>query len=675
MASDARIGTEIAGYRVESLIGRGGMSVVYLAEHARLHRKAALKLLAPELSENESFRTRFIRESELAAGLDHPNVIPVYDAGDADGLLYIAMRYVRGSDLKHLLQEFGPLDRAQASRVVDQVASALDAAHAEGLVHRDVKPANVLIATADREGSFGHLYLSDFGLTKKMLSATGVTRTGQFVGTLDYVAPEQIRSEAVDGRADVYSLGGMLFECLTGEPPYVRETEVAVMFAHLNDPPPSAAAIRPELPAAVDEVIARAMAKDPAERYPSAGAVASAARAGLGTGTAERETPPGGQPEAGATAERRRHRRGLVAAGAIVAVAVAILAVVLLTRGGGHDGARTTTGPSASTGPTTPGAGALVSIDNGVAGLNPATGALGKSFPLSLPVVTGGLAGRRPILAAEGALWIYAGGSSNALAKVSPSDGKVLDTVQLSPLTVFADLLAEGESSTWAFEVAPTAHPRVYRIDPATDRVLAAIPVGHGDIQAGAVASFASGIAVRAGTVWVTQANGTLSRIDVGLKKVTARYSAGPAASGLVVTRDAVWVADNLNGVVYRFDPVKKKVVKTVPLPGSADAITGDDSAVWVLDRPAGTVVRIDPQTNEVSDQIRVGVRPLDLTVGAGAVWVANAGDGTVTRINQFGRPSTTPVIAPPASPGDTQETGIAVGERGVWVTIGPGAD
>ena len=219
MAGDGRIGTLLAGYRIESLIGRGGMSVVYLAHHEGLERKAALKLLAPELAENEAFRQRFVRESRIAAGLDHPNVIPVYDAGEADGLLFIAMRYVRGSDLKSLLAEHGPLDPADVVRVMDQLGAALDAAHEEGLVHRDVKPANILLSPATPPTKVGHVYLADFGLTKKSLSGSGITRSGQFVGTIDYVAPEQIRSEPVDGRTDVSSMGGVLYECLTGEPP------------------------------------------------------------------------------------------------------------------------------------------------------------------------------------------------------------------------------------------------------------------------------------------------------------------------------------------------------------------------------------------------------------------------------------------------------------------------
>ena len=338
MGHDTRIGQEIAGYRIESLLGRGGMSVVYLARHEGLERQAALKLLAPELAENEGFRQRFVRESRIAAGLDHPNVIPVYDAGEADGVLYIAMRYVRGSDLKTLLAEHGPLDLPDVVRVMDQLGAALDAAHSEGLVHRDVKPANVLLSPPTPPAKVGHLYLADFGLTKKSLSGSGVTRSGQFVGTIDYVAPEQIRSEPVDGRADVYSMGAVLYECLTGEPPFVRDTEVAVMFAQLNDPPPAPTVVRPELPKAVDAVAERAMAKTPGTRYQSAGALAQAARQALGRLP---DQPDGMTTPVPPVPARRRKALFAAVAGALIIV-IAAIAAVIATRG------------EPSGGPTTP---------------------------------------------------------------------------------------------------------------------------------------------------------------------------------------------------------------------------------------------------------------------------------------------------------------------------------
>ena len=233
VSDDPRVGTEVAGYRIESLLGFGGMSVVYLAEDLRLKRKVALKLLAASLAEDESFRDRFLRESELAASIDHPNIVPIYEAGTTDDLLFIAMRYVEGSDLKERLQR-GRLDPGEAIGILAQVASALDAAHARGLVHRDVKPSNVLLDTGARPDGSDHVYLADFGLTKRVSEETGIGEDGHLMGTIDYVAPEQIAGEEIDGRADVYSLGCVLYECLVGQPPFRRDSDTAVVFAHLE---------------------------------------------------------------------------------------------------------------------------------------------------------------------------------------------------------------------------------------------------------------------------------------------------------------------------------------------------------------------------------------------------------------------------------------------------------
>jgi Protein kinase domain len=280
--SDQRIGTELAGYRIESLLGRGGMSVVYLAEDLRLKRKTALKILAPELSMDESFRERFIAESELAAGLDHPNVIPIFEAGDAQGVLFIAMRYVKSTDLKALLKREGRLEPDRALSIVGQAASALDAAHAQGLVHRDVKPANILVAEGQGAGGTDHVYLADFGLTKRARQRTGLTRTGQFVGTVDYVAPEQIEGKEIDGRTDEYALACVLFECLTGQSPYPKDDETAVLIAHLMDPVPSIRTLRPDLPPALDDVIRAGMAKQKEARFTDCASFVRAADDALG---------------------------------------------------------------------------------------------------------------------------------------------------------------------------------------------------------------------------------------------------------------------------------------------------------------------------------------------------------------------------------------------------------
>jgi serine/threonine-protein kinase len=273
MAGDPRVGTELAGHRILAVIGRGEMAVVYLAEHLRLGRRVALKVLDPEMAEDEAFRERFIRESRIAAGLDHPNVVTLYDAGEVDGVLYLSMRHV-GTDLERLLRSETRLDPERAMSIVSQCAAALDAAHAEGLVHRDVKPADILLESQSDGGD--RVFLSDFGISKQLAASTRLTRTGSLMGTVDYVAPEQIRGEDVDERADVYSLGCVLYRCLTGSVPFPRNSEITTIYAHLNDPAPRPSEHREDLPPGFDEVIERALAKSSDERFPTCGALADA---------------------------------------------------------------------------------------------------------------------------------------------------------------------------------------------------------------------------------------------------------------------------------------------------------------------------------------------------------------------------------------------------------------
>jgi serine/threonine-protein kinase len=244
------------------------MGAVYRAEEEGLGRKVALKVIAPELAQDERFRERFLRESRVAASLDHPHVVPIYQSGEEGGLLFIAMRHVAGTDLAKLLAAEGALEVRRALALLSQVGEALDAAHATGLVHRDVKPSNVLIA--DGAGS-EHCYLADFGLTRRSGSASATSAAGEIVGTLEYIAPEQISGEAPEARSDVYSLGCVLYECLTGQAPFPRATDVALLWAHVHDEPPRLSDIRPELPQELDSAVARALAKNPEERYHSAG--------------------------------------------------------------------------------------------------------------------------------------------------------------------------------------------------------------------------------------------------------------------------------------------------------------------------------------------------------------------------------------------------------------------
>jgi pSer/pThr/pTyr-binding forkhead associated (FHA) protein len=275
-APELSLGSVFAGCRVEEVISHGDMGVVYRAEELALQRPVAIKLIRPEYSGDERFRERFRRESRIAAAIDHPNVIPVFDAGEEDGVLYIIMRLVNGTDLRALIAAQGRLEPLRAARLVAQVGAALDAAHARGMLHRDVKPANVLLARRD------HVYLSDFGLAKRAATVGELTRHGTIVARAGYVAPEQILDQRVDARADIYALGCLLFEALIGEAPFARWTQGPQVLAHLNAPRPSVAGLRPDLPVEFDEVVRRAMAIDPGERYPSAGDFGQAALVAAG---------------------------------------------------------------------------------------------------------------------------------------------------------------------------------------------------------------------------------------------------------------------------------------------------------------------------------------------------------------------------------------------------------
>ena len=282
---------QIASYEMVEELGRGGMAVVYRARDVRLGRWVALKVLGEDLARDEGFRRRFIRESRAAAAVDHPNIIPIFDAGEANGVLFIAMRYVGGQDVHSLLNRMGPLPSARATGIVAQVASALDAAHASGLVHRDVKPANMLLDGLAEDGSQDHVYLSDFGISKTSQSTTNLTLTGQVLGTLNYLAPEQIEGRGVDGRADAYSLACAAFEMLAGEPPFRREQSLAVMWAQLSAAPPPLTSMRRDLPPAVDQVMARGLAKPPEDRYPSCRAFAAALQEACGVSAGELAAP------------------------------------------------------------------------------------------------------------------------------------------------------------------------------------------------------------------------------------------------------------------------------------------------------------------------------------------------------------------------------------------------
>jgi Protein kinase domain len=357
--ADLVSGREFAGCRIEEVVGRGGMGVIYRGTDLRLERPVAIKLIAAERASDDGFRQRFEREARLTAAIDHPNVIPVYAAGEEDGHLYLVMRYVAGQDLQALLRKEGSLDPQRAARVVEQVGEALDAAHSAGLVHRDIKPANVLLAG-------DHVYLSDFGITRAD-STTRITESGEWLGTLDFMSPEHLRGERTTARSDVYAVGCLLYCCLTGRPPFQRPSMPATIRAHLDDPPPRASDT-PGVPRSFDAVIDRALAKDPADRYASAGDLGRAALAAAagepaapvhgsvarGPAAAEPETrwlapkttaaptelvvePP---KTVAVTRTRKRRPRALIALAVALPVTAALVVALLLATSGG-----TPTGP------------------------------------------------------------------------------------------------------------------------------------------------------------------------------------------------------------------------------------------------------------------------------------------------------------------------------------------
>jgi YVTN family beta-propeller protein len=589
--------SRFAGFRLEREIGRGGMGVVYLAEHVHLGRRVALKFLAPGLIDTDGFRERFVRESRVAASLNHPNIVTVYDAGESDGQLYIAMQYVDGTDLSTLLEREGALEPERAVDILTQLASALDAAHAEGLVHRDVKPANVLMRD-------GHAYLTDFGLTKRTASATSLTGTGQFVGTAQYMAPEQILGEAVDGRADLYALGCILYHCLTGAAPYERDNSVAVIYAHLSDPPPSAVSARPGLPAGFDPVIARAMAKPRDDRHPTCMELAEAARAAL-SGTVEAPAPPP-PAQAPAPVPARRRGRGPLIAAAVAAIAVVAVLVVVLAGGGEQPASEP---PSATT--TTAAADATPTPE-----------------PPDLPVPEPG--GEIPVgtspsgLAADFdnySVWV-ANEGDDTVSRVDTGAANV--TENPVPVGSAPAAIAFADGYVW---VANRDSDTLSRIK-AGRKVAAAesFPAGAGP----------TGVAVAGDTVWVVNGgDDTVSRHDSDGAALGDAAKVGRGPHAIAADAAGAWVTNGEEGTVTRLDADGRPQDPPVRVGGDPAAILILRGVVWVANRGDDTVTRIDAASGEtLGEPVPVGRAPSGLGLGGGVIWVANTADGTVLRLD-----------------------------------------
>jgi predicted Ser/Thr protein kinase len=594
--AEDRIGTELAGYRIERVLGRGGMSVVYLAHDPRLNRNVALKLLAPELAEDEAFRLRFLRESRLAASLDHPNVVPVYEAGEVDGLLYIAMRYVSGTDLKALLRAEGTLAPERALALAAQVASALDAAHERGLVHRDVKPSNVLLT--GRPGK-EHCYLADFGLSTST-SDRSLADARQVVGTIDYVAPEQIRDVRVDGRADVYSLACLLYECLVGEVPFPRSSDVAVIYAHLEEPAPKASERAPTLSAAVDAVLQQGTAKLPDERWQTCGALLEAARSALGDGTARGRV--------------RRRSRGLAIAAALAGAAAAAAAAALTLGGGGTAVAasdslvridlrsgRTVGGLAVGARPT------AVTVCGGAVWVTTRAGAVFEVDPKLLTPHKVRVRGTPSDVANVGDLAAVVSGPPERVTMVDAGFGQISGVVDVPDARAPATAVAFGRD-VWVAN--PTAR-RLDLLDPPYTAIAATVRLP------GVPRLLAAG----EGAVWVVGGR-TLWRIDPGARRSSATIRLPFAPRALDAGSGGVWLVDRRGNAVVRLDPGSGRPTQRITVGHAPTAIAVGADAVWVANRADGTVSRIDPRRNTVDESIRVGAEPIDLVAGLGAVWI-----------------------------------------------------
>ncbi|HZT44886.1 MAG TPA: protein kinase [Gaiellaceae bacterium] len=607
-------GATFAAYRIEAEVGRGGMGVVYRALDTRLDRPVALKLIAPELAEDARFRERFLRESRLAASIDHGNVLPIYEAGEHDGQLFLAMRFVQGSDLKALIQERKTLPPEETLSILGPVADALDAAHAKGLVHRDVKPANVLLD--ERR----HPYLSDFGLTKEAGGAS--TQTGHIVGTLDYLAPEQIRGEEIDGRTDEYALACMLYECLAGAPPFARATEAEVLWAHMQEHPPP---LRDHPP--LDPVLARGLAKDKADRYPTCGELLAAAHSAVGL-------------EAPAVRRRRlRVGRRLVLAGAAL-VAAAGIGVAVLALTGGESSALATPAPNS-----------VIEIDPGgnkpvaevAVGSNPTALAVGQGAVWALNADDQTISridrktkaqkafstGTTPtdLAVGEGSVWVgngelnaravFVGPILSSVSRVDPDTFAVLETTRL-PVKgneggVQGDSLVVGKGAVWA--INPDLS--VSRIDPQSGQIVARVPTSVVELAAGPN-----------GVLWGLKPppRPGLVRLDPRTNAVTATIRiASEGLNDVAVGAGAVWVSDE-KGVVWRIDPGRRATQRTIAVARGVDALAFASGSLWAVNPLEGTLSRIDPATNEVAKTIAIGGTPRDVTAGAGSLWVSDAG-------------------------------------------------
>jgi hypothetical protein len=579
-SSDLRVGTEFAGHRIEAEAGHGGMGVVYRATHMRLERTVALKLIAPGLARDAAFVSRFEREWRLLAALEHPNVIGVYEAGEVDGRLYLSLRWVSGGDLAARLRGTAGLSPPVALSVLEQVAAALDAAHARGVVHRDLKPANVLL-----EGE--RAWLTDFGAGKALGATDTRTAPGRWIGTVDYVAPELLDGAEATPRSDVYSFGCMLFEALTGRVPFPRETEMATLWAHRFEPPPSTGEARPGLPPALDDVLRSTLAKDPAERPASAGEVVRAARAAI-------TAPPAGattvvipaEPAAAAPPTRAPTAPSRGLAGLVLAAAALVVAGILLSRGDDKPQAET---PRAA-----------------------------APWVERIPLGDDVTAGR---VAADPSFAYITDGPNSEVIQVISSSRKVLRRIKLRSPPHDLGLSDDGKHLWVTLEGKQLADIDLETHEPTYVRT---------DVEGRYVAVTSEDIVVLS-----PDPDGRLQRVDAARHRtIGAPYDLGGAPTDLDANGDRAVEVTALPPQLHRFAPTLGEP-ETIDI--EADGIpaelllSGPDG--WITDSMYNEVIRFDALSGKALDKVKVGRKPDGIAADGDDIWVANRG-GTVERLD-----------------------------------------
>ena len=554
------------------------MGAVYLAEELTTGRQVALKVLTAELAHDDRFRQRFLRESQVAQSLHHPHVVPTVAAGEDDGLLYLAMEHVEGVDLRELLRQEGRLDPRRTVELVAQVADALDAAHGAGLVHRDVKPGNILISPG---GAGEHAYVCDFGLARHVSSVSSLTSERGFVGT-------------IDGRADVYSLGCVLYECLAGESPFERESELSVLFAHLNDPAPQITELRPELPAAFDTVFETALAKSPDERYSSCGELAAAARAAL----------------AGKTFARRSVvRRRVLALAAGLVLAAASVAGVLLARSPEH--------ASASPG--------IALTADAVNLVDPRTHRVVEHVDVGTHVPVADTSWQTVFT--KHAAWVLIG-SQQRLVRIDLRTRKV--TVSKKFKNWYPGAITSTATAVW---VAQDGGPELREFDADSGKLLRHVTIQEdgsgGDIAYGA------------GSLWRNAGDG-VARIDPKTGRVSHQFKvAGISSMRIVYSGGAVYAARQGNGYVVKIDPATNHKTPPTRLHGWVTDLVVGGGSVWVSTTPGG-VYRLSEPDLALQQTLTADADPEQIAFGGRALWITDPSAGSISRVAQISGASET---------------------------------